>query len=330
MRPVCRSTGLVSNSQSWDSGLMDRHGSPPAAPPRCCGPAAEHAPAYPSIADGLRLLVTDRRIPLGTRLPSERELTVALGVSRTTVTRAYAHLQGRRATSPPGRARAASCSCPRAPAPATCSSTRGRVERGADDRPDLRRPDRPAGVTAAYERRGRAAARPPAGVRLLPRPGCPHCARPSPGRYAERGLPTDPGPGAGDLRRPVGAGDRESAPSSARRPGADGEPDLSERDRDPARRGARVVGADIDQRGWATSSLVDAVRQVRPRSAYLMPDFHNPTGLLMTDEQREQLAAALRRRAHARGGRRDDGRDWRSTSGTERCRCRSRPTCRTS
>jgi DNA-binding transcriptional MocR family regulator len=59
--------------------------------------------------------------------------------------------------------------------------------------------------------------------------------------------------------------------------------------------GARVVGADIDQSGWAASSLVDAVKQVRPRSAYLMPDFHNPTGMLMTDAEREQLAAALRR-----------------------------------
>ena len=30
---------------------------------RLLGPAAEHAPAYLSIADGLRLLVTDGRIP---------------------------------------------------------------------------------------------------------------------------------------------------------------------------------------------------------------------------------------------------------------------------
>jgi DNA-binding GntR family transcriptional regulator len=57
------------------------------------GPAVDRAPAYLSIADGVRLLVSDRRIPPGTRLPSERELTVALGVSRTTVTRAYGHLR---------------------------------------------------------------------------------------------------------------------------------------------------------------------------------------------------------------------------------------------
>ncbi|WP_048554368.1 GntR family transcriptional regulator, partial [Nostocoides japonicum] len=50
-------------------------------------------PAYRALADGLRLLVADGRIPAGTRLPSERALTGALGVSRTTVTRAYAVLR---------------------------------------------------------------------------------------------------------------------------------------------------------------------------------------------------------------------------------------------
>jgi DNA-binding transcriptional MocR family regulator len=37
------------------------------------------------------------------------------------------------------------------------------------------------------------------------------------------------------------------------------------------------------------------VRQVAPRLAYLIPDFQNPTGLLMTDEERERYAAELRR-----------------------------------
>ena len=45
-------------------------------------------PAYKGLAEGLRVLITDGRIPVGVRLPSERELTASLGVSRTTVTRA--------------------------------------------------------------------------------------------------------------------------------------------------------------------------------------------------------------------------------------------------
>src|SRR5689334_3787683 len=50
-------------------------------------------PAYAGLADALVLLIGDGRIPAATRLPSERELTDALGVSRTTVTRAYASVR---------------------------------------------------------------------------------------------------------------------------------------------------------------------------------------------------------------------------------------------
>src|SRR5690606_17877911 len=46
-------------------------------------------PAYSGLADRLTLLIGDRRIPLNVRLPSERALAAALGLSRTTVTRAY-------------------------------------------------------------------------------------------------------------------------------------------------------------------------------------------------------------------------------------------------
>ena len=53
----------------------------------------DRAPAYKGLAEGLRVLLTDGRIPAGTRLPSERELTEALDVSRTTVARAYAELR---------------------------------------------------------------------------------------------------------------------------------------------------------------------------------------------------------------------------------------------
>ena len=53
----------------------------------------DRSPAYKGLAEGLRVLVTDGRVPVGARLPSERELTEALAVSRTTVTRAYAELR---------------------------------------------------------------------------------------------------------------------------------------------------------------------------------------------------------------------------------------------
>ncbi|CAM5207900.1 hypothetical protein CDEF62S_00977 [Castellaniella defragrans] len=49
-------------------------------------------PVYAGLADSLTLLIGDGRIPLDVRLPSERELATVLGLSRTTVTRAYAAL----------------------------------------------------------------------------------------------------------------------------------------------------------------------------------------------------------------------------------------------
>ena len=49
-------------------------------------------PAYAGLADTLRLLIGDGRVDIDLRLPSERDLSVALAVSRTTVTRAYASL----------------------------------------------------------------------------------------------------------------------------------------------------------------------------------------------------------------------------------------------
>src|SRR4029079_5960069 len=77
----------------------------------------DRGPAAAGLADALVLLIGDGRIPLGARLPSERELTEALAVSRTTVTRAYAALReagyadarrgsGTFARVPRGRARA--------------------------------------------------------------------------------------------------------------------------------------------------------------------------------------------------------------------------------
>jgi DNA-binding transcriptional MocR family regulator len=52
-----------------------------------------NAPAYRELADVVRLLVLDGRIPLGTALPSERTLSATLAVSRTTVTAAYSSLR---------------------------------------------------------------------------------------------------------------------------------------------------------------------------------------------------------------------------------------------
>src|SRR5215218_11277343 len=60
---------------------------------RLLGEWRSTGPAYAALARALRLLVLDGRLPLRTRLPGERELAEALGVSRTTATAAYAALR---------------------------------------------------------------------------------------------------------------------------------------------------------------------------------------------------------------------------------------------
>src|SRR4051794_22939890 len=60
---------------------------------RLLGSWRSSGPAYLSLARAVRLLVLDGRLPLRTRLPGERELAEALGVSRTTATAAYAQLR---------------------------------------------------------------------------------------------------------------------------------------------------------------------------------------------------------------------------------------------
>src|SRR3954464_14325905 len=55
--------------------------------------SSRSGPAYYGLADAIRLLIVDGRIPVGARLPSERALADALRVSRTTVTAAFAELR---------------------------------------------------------------------------------------------------------------------------------------------------------------------------------------------------------------------------------------------
>ncbi|MGI8578352.1 MAG: PLP-dependent aminotransferase family protein [Nocardioidaceae bacterium] len=46
-------------------------------------------PAYAAVAAGLRALALDGRLPVGARVPSERDLAAALSLSRTTISAAY-------------------------------------------------------------------------------------------------------------------------------------------------------------------------------------------------------------------------------------------------
>jgi len=256
------------------------------------GSAAQRRPAYLGIADGVRLLLADGRIAPGTRLPSERELTDALGVSRTTVTRAYAelrdlgYLESRRGSGSVTRL------------PVRRSAVEDHVLSPGDGRPgqiDLTTAASaaPPGVAAAYEAAVAALPSYLSGTGYYPS-GLPALREQIARRYDERGLPTSPD------QIVVTAGALAGIAVTARAFAGTGDRLLVESPTYPnaiaaLRRAGRLVGAPVDPAGWDVEALTATVRQTAPRLAYLVPDFHNPTGGLMGDAERAEVAAALAR-----------------------------------
>ena len=249
-------------------------------------------PAYAGLADAVTELVCSGRVPYGTRLPSERDLTVALGVSRTTVTRAYAALR----ESGYAEARRGAGTFARMP-----GGPARRLDRALQPRPDptgidlsCAAPPAPAGLSAAY---AEAASDLPAylgGHGYFPA-GLPVLQIAIAAAYDARGLPTDPAqvlvtPGAlaatalvaHTLARP---GDRVVVDS----------PCYPNATQALARPGTRLVPSPVDPDGWDLAATARLLVEARARLAYVIPDFHNPTGHLMDEDQRARLAAALRR-----------------------------------
>ncbi|HEX5087068.1 MAG TPA: PLP-dependent aminotransferase family protein [Nocardioides sp.] len=253
----------------------------------------DRSPAYAGLADALVLLIGDGRIPVGTRLPSERELTEALGVSRTTVTRAYASVRD----AGYAEARQGSGTYTRVPGGPARAHDRALLPRQSDRAAiDLNcaAPFAPPQIASAY---AEAATRLPAylgGHGYFPA-GMPELQAAIAATYDARGLPTDPAqvmvtPGALSgvsivAQALAGRGDRVLVDSP-------GYPNAAERVRNA---GARLATTEVDPDGWDLDATMARVRQVAPRLAYLIPDFQNPTGLLMSDEERERYAAELRR-----------------------------------
>lgn len=251
----------------------------------------DREPAYRGLAEGLRVLVSDGRLPTGVRLPSERALTEALGVSRTTVTRAYAELRdhgylvsrqgsGSVTTLPRGRGFRSDLLLPAGDL--------------VGEQVDLTvaAPVPTPGVLATYERAVAALPRYLAGTGYYPS-GLPVLREAVAEWYAGRGLPTRPEqvlvvPGAlagvavvtsALLRR----GDRVLVES----------PTYPNATACLRRAGVRLAGVDVGRERYPVDDVVRTTRQVRPAAAYLVPDFHNPTGHLVDDDERGQLARAL-------------------------------------
>ncbi len=252
-------------------------------------------PAYRWLSDGLRMLIADGRIPSGHLLPSERLLTSALGLSRTTVTRAYTVLRaagflvarqgsGHVATLPLGTAR---LGVGGALLPGegtsedvldlTCAACRA-----------------PAGTAEAYAAALAALPSYLAGTGYATA-GLLELRELVAARYEARGLPTGP-----DQVLVVG-GALAGVSLAVRALTSPGQRVLVETPSypnaiDAARRAAtRLVPLPVEPEGWDLDLAVDTVAAAKPTAAQLILDFHNPTGALMDDAGRERLASALRR-----------------------------------
>ncbi|MFJ3662795.1 PLP-dependent aminotransferase family protein [Streptomyces sp. NPDC090119] len=241
-------------------------------------------PTHQRLSDRLRLLVLDGRLTLGSVLPSERDLATALSTSRTTVGAAYRTLVDQRYVATRARARA-TVRLPDDPAP----------ERGGTAGPaaiDLSFAAPPAPVEILHTAFATA-------LEQLPR----HFERHGYDRYGiaelreavadwyrRRSLPTAPD------HILITNGAQHALALLARTL-------LSPRDRvvidhptyphaistfTEAR--ARLLAVAVTPSGWDTAQLQEAARGAS--LAYLIPDFHNPTGLCMPTSVRARLRLA--------------------------------------
>ncbi len=247
--------------------------------------SSRSGPAYHGLADAIRLLVVDGRLPVGARLPSERALADALRVSRTTVTAAYAQLRddgylnarrGARSTTalpvtpnvtaditaPSMSLAAAALSAPAA------AVSEAFAEATHDITPYLHQVGHE--LVGVSELRAAIAE-----------------------RYCERGLPTEPD----DVMVTTGAlhafgliltaylqpGDRVLVE----------QPTYHGALSSIVTAGARPVPVAMTEDGWELDALHAAVHQMSPNLAYLIPDNQNPTGLTMAAADRKRLARII-------------------------------------
>lgn len=253
---------------------------------------------YLRVAEAVGLLVGDGRLLAGTVLPSERDLAPALGVSRTTVTRAYDVLR-ERGVAVSRRGSGTVVAAAGAPAQAAGALRATPLPLGS------------AGMTPAADTIDLTCAAPSGQgellrwfeVALAHLPAYVHDAGYHPlglpvlreaiaRRFCERGLPTE----ADQILVTTGA--LSGIAVVARAFVAAGDRVLTENPTYPGainalrHAGARIVG--VPAEGDLAQEVLAVVRATPVGLALLTPDFHNPTGRLVSTPERQALAAQLR------------------------------------
>ena len=246
--------------------------------------SSHSGPAYQGLADGIRMLIIDGRLPVGARLPSERALADTLRVSRTTVTAAYTQLREDGYLNARRGARSTTALPLAAGTTAQAMPARINLAHAALSAP--------AAVHDAYIEATQQMT--PylhdIGIDLT---GLPPLREAIAERYCAKGLPTEPD----EIMVTTGAlhavglilaayiqpGDR----ILVEQPTYHGVLSAI------IATGARAVPVAMTQDGWELDAVHAAVRQLAPSLAYLIPDNQNPTGLTMPASDRKRLAQII-------------------------------------
>jgi DNA-binding transcriptional MocR family regulator len=254
-------------------------------------------PVYTALSSAITALILDARIATETRLPSERELAVALQVSRATVTAAYDTLRSDGFLA----SRTGSGSFVTVPGGSRVRTSLARWSTADSDAPDVidlscaALPAPPGRIEAAIAAAGaritsltRGDGYEPAGIAALREAVAQRYTARGASTSADQILITSGALHGLDLllRLLVGPGDRVLTELPTY-PGA----------LDAIRgNGARVLPVPMAATGgWQVDSVTATLRQTAPRLAYLMPDFHNPTGALVDESVRREVFRAARR-----------------------------------
>ena len=270
MAPSLNPTALLRLLGQWNAGVL---------------------PAYRELADVVRLLVMDGRIPLDVALPSERALAQSLGVSRTTVTAAYASLREQGFLTAGQGSRGRTC----IPFRSTPASMPGLA--APEGILDLAYASLPAAGEAVHRSFAEALTELPA---LLPgfgydAIGVAALREAIADKYSAEGVPTTPDQilvtsGAQHalnivLRTLAGKQDRVMVEHPSY-------PNALDAIRAAGCRILPVALPAGTSPAWDIDAMVAMMNHQRPAMAYLVPDFHNPTGRIMSDLQRRRLARA--------------------------------------
>ncbi|WP_371637234.1 PLP-dependent aminotransferase family protein [Streptomyces zaomyceticus] len=254
-------------------------------------PPPEGRFGYRELARAVREALLDGRVALRLRLPAERELATVLAVSRTTITGAYDLLR-ESGYAHSRRGAGTWTALPEGQAPTSLGAFHG--DAGAALDLALAAPEAPAEELSAALAAAAAELPRYAGSQGYHPYGLPALRAAVAERYTARGLPTLPDQilvttGAQQALSLVlallgRAGDRVLAENPSYTNALD------------AMRGRmlRITPVPVTETGWDTGLVDAALRQTAPRLAYLIPDFHNPTGHLMPQEQRRDIARAAR------------------------------------